>query len=232
MSRFYELALDSEVKEIERSGFSDPSPDVMDMMWQTTERELSEIRLGKYPIMHRSLMALLERCGLKVGLTDLIPIVEIGPEYGQHARLFREIKAPITYRGYGFSDAIRRYIADRASWISYGIIPWSSPAGALPNDGAKIVIVNGTLSKTPRWREWISEAARVSCEWVLLHRVQFTFLKTCMYRKVSSAPCLEIRLNEAEVIEEIRKHKLKLAHTQMVFQGQTEGCRSYLARKA
>lgn len=231
MSRFSEIQ-DHEVDDLERAGFSDPSNEAMFRSWETSENELIDIGKKRYPIMHRALLELLGRCGVVLNLKDPVLVVEISPEYGEHFRFFQEIKAPILYRGYGFSKAIRDFTVERVSGIPYAVVPWREPFGAIPIEGARVVVVNCLLSKTVRWPHWIAEAARISSEWVIFHRVQYTFLKTAMYRKSSSVPSLDIRLNEADVISEIRKNKMKLAYTQMIYQEQVSGCRSYLARKA
>jgi SAM-dependent methyltransferase len=142
---------------------------------------------------------------------DPLRFAEIGSGSGYNSAVIKHVRPNWKYHGIELSRPMIEYA--REKWPGYYE---QGDAMSLPDSvvGEEIVMLGAVIQHVPDWRKAVSEAARVSSHWVLLHRVQCTLGDTNEFSNAAYGVELPTRENnEAELLEHCESVGLKLVDT-------------------
>lgn len=159
-------------------------------------------------------------------------LLDVGASSGYYREVLKMIGFKCNYTALDFST----YYKDLAEKLYPGIQFEVASADSLPfeNKSFDVVLHGACIMHLPLTYEvGISEAARVTKEYVILHRTPIYtddtptefFMKTAY-----GVPCIETHFNETELLTLFHKHRLYPEATADVFMDGNFGHRSYLLR--
>ena len=190
------------------------SPDIAERQRELTDAQLLQMHGGSVIPEWQALKEAVESTGDSRGR-----ILEVGCSTGYHFEVLEYLLGhPVDYTGVDYSEAMvasgrvhyprARFAEEEASCLSVG-------------DAAFDVVISGcVLLHVPNYAEAIAESARVSRDWVILHRTPVTNDPTRFWRyEAYGVECVLIEFNEDEILALCRASGLQLLHTIRIAEG-------------
>ena len=231
-AHYVELVGDEEVRAaVSELGDAWKSPDIPMRQRELVDRELAAYRTGTDIAPFRAYTEL-------VRLAGTTRILDVGCASGYYAELLEIFGWSGDYVGADFSAAfiaLAKTLYPPAALRGVNASFVVADARALPfGDAAFDMVVSGCcMLHISDWGACISESARVSSRWVILHRTPVrTEHPTTYYRKEAyGVPCIEIHLNERDLLSRAREAGLEVVLTHDLSGTGDYWNRSYLCRK-
>lgn len=157
--------------------------------------------------------------------------LDAGASGGYYSEILRRSGFQYDYVGMDFSPAFR----ELALRLYPGIVFDIGDARQLPypTSSFDIVLSSAVMMHNLEYEHVLAEAARVSKQYVLLHRTPVETERRTRYwiKEAYGVPCLEIHFNESELFNLFAKYGLSVIWQDDVFFDGSFGHRDYLLQK-
>ena len=190
------------------------NPEIAPRQRALTDAQLLEMRSGNILADWQALKEAVESTGKPRGR-----ILEVGCSTGYHLEVLEYLLGyPVDYTGVDFSEAM---IASAREHYPQGRFTVEDASCLSAADAAFDVVISGcVLLHVPDYAVAITESARVSRGWVILHRTPITRGPTQFYRSDAyGVECAVIRFDQDEILDLCRASGLEVRHTIRIAEG-------------